>query len=137
MNDFITLDTLRTWVGMTLTVYTIVAVWKSFFKRKLENNTIRTMAFFVGLALLLFVAVAEARFTSPWLSVANFLVLGYTILNAFSLVIGTAGVHKLYKDAQGEPLEPLLTDESQGAPSENLVKKESVQASTTAPIGDH
>lgn len=132
MNYFITLEVLKTWGGLTLAVYTVVAVWKSFFKRKLENTVIRAMAFSVALMLLLFVAVADGAFISPWYATANWLTLGFAILNAFGMVIATAGVHKLYKDSQGEPLEPLYPEEP-AAPSDTEQSLEAVKAATTAP----
>ncbi|HHX27488.1 MAG TPA: hypothetical protein GX716_00610 [Firmicutes bacterium] len=144
MGDFITIATLKSWLGLTSAVYTVVAVIKSMRMRKFTAWQLRGMAFLTGLIILTLLAVADGTFVLPWHSPANVLAAGLLLINAFALVISTAGFHEIYKGQQGQTVPPLFEEEEpapipdleRASQDETLEKAKALQSQTTAEEGE-
>jgi hypothetical protein len=141
VGDFVTIDTLKSWLGMTSVIYLIVAVIKSMSPKKFSAWQLRGMAFLAGFIILLLVAVADAVFVAPWYAPSNFMAAGLLLINALGLVISTAGFHEIYKGPQGQTVPPLYPEEPvpvpitepERAPQDEALKQvDVVQATITA-----
>jgi hypothetical protein len=104
-SDFLTLETLATWGGLTMAVYMIVAVTKQIIKDKWPDWGVRVLAFSWAFIIQLFVAGGTGKLLWPWAPI-NAIVLGLAFLNAFGVVLSTAGLHEVITDPKAEKVKP-------------------------------
>ena len=105
MEDFMTMESLATWGGLTMAVYMIVAVSKDWIKTKWGDATVRIWAGAWAFSIQLFVALCTGMFTWPW-AMANTAIVGLALLNSVGIVISTTGVHEITTDPKAQKTLP-------------------------------